>query len=295
MLTGIVIGVLSASALIQQTDTTVQANGATRLELDNLRGEIVVRVWDRDEVRIIADHSASRSIDIDRSGHTIHVDVDVERGLGLSGSVDFEITVPRAFDLELGGMAIAVDIEGTEGEVDVSTVHGPVRVQGGRGSITVESVNGEVVVEDAEGSLEITGMAGGVTIRNCSGDIFAESVGGSLTLQGITSSDVEAGTVGGTVRYEGSIQDGGVYTFGSHGGHVWLYLPESMNARVEAIALAGNVELDYPGAPSEPTRGRGLPGLSGKEITFEVGTGSARVEVETFGGTIHILRQGGQG
>jgi hypothetical protein len=30
-----------------------------------------------------------------------------------------------------------------------------------------------------------------------------------------------------------------------------------------------------------------------KELTFELGTGSARIEVETFGGTVHILRRGG--
>ena len=292
MLTGIVIGVLSASAMIQQTDTTIQANGASRLELDNLRGDVVVRVWDQDAVRVIADHPSSRAIDIDRSGRTIRVDVDVERGMGLSGSVDFEITVPRGFDLELEGMAIDVDIEGAEGAVEVTTVHGPIRVRGGRGTISLESVNGEVVVEGAEGDLSVTGMAGGVTIRNCSGDIFAESVGGSLTLEGIRSSDVEAGTVGGTVRFEGEILDGGVYTFGSHGGQVWVYLPEGINARVDAITLAGDIEVDYPGAPSEPTRGRGIPGLSEKELTFEIGTGSARIEVETFGGRVHILRRG---
>ena len=295
MFTPIAIGVLSAAAMIQQTDTIVDVGTATRLELDNLRGEVVVRTWDRDAIQILADHAASRRIDVDRSENSIHVEVDVERGLGLSGSVDFELTVPRAFGLELEGMAIQVDIEGTEGEVDVTTVHGNIRVVGGRGSIQLESVNGEVVVEDADGSLSVTGMAGGVTIRNCSGDIFAESVGGSLTLQGINSSDVEAGTVGGTVRFEGSILDGGMYTFGSHGGSVWLYLPENMNARVEAITLAGDMEVDYPGAPTEPTSGHGIPGLSEKELSFEVGNGSARVEIETFGGTVHILRQGGGG
>ncbi len=290
MLTGIVIGVLSASALVQQTDTTVQIDGATRLELDNLRGEVVVRVWDQDAVRVQADHRSSRRIDIDRSGRTIHVDVDVERGLGLAGSVDFRLTVPRAFDLELSGMAIDVDVEGTEGEVEVTTVNGPIRVTGGRGNITLESVNGRVEVEGAQGNLSVTGMAGGMIIRNCSGDIFAESVGGSIILENVTSSDVEAASVGGTVRFEGGVQDGGSYTFGSHGGQVWLYLPENINARVDAITLAGDIEVDFPGAPPEPTRDSGIPGLSAKELSFEIGTGSARIEVETFGGTVHILR-----
>ena len=159
--------------------------------------------------------------------------------------------------------------------------------------MSLESVNGEIVVDGAEGDLDVSGVAGGVTIRNSSGDIYVEGVGGSVTLQGVTSRDIEAGTVGGSLRFEGSIMDGGIYTFGTHGGQIWLYLPEAMNARVEAVTLAGSIEVDYPGAPSEPTRGRGVPGLREMEVTFETGTGSARVEVETFGGTIHILRTGG--
>ena len=140
--------------------------------------------------------------------------------------------------------------------------------------------------------MDVTGVSGGVTIRNSSGDIYVEGVGGSVTLQGVTSRDIEAGTVGGSLRFEGSILDGGVYTFGTHGGQIWLYLPENMNARLEAITLAGDIEVDYPGAPSEPSRGEGIPGLREKELTFETGTGSARIDVETFGGSVHILRAG---
>ncbi len=295
MLATIMIGALSAAALIPQTDTTIALNGATRLELENLRGEVVVRTWDRNEVRIVADHSDSRFIDLHRRGSTLEVEVEVERGLGLAGGVDFQLTVPRGLDLDIEGMALEVDIQDTEGKVEVTTIHGGIRVRGGRGTITLESVNGEILVEGAQGRLQINGVAGGVTLRDCSGDIRAESVGGSLVLEGITSRDVEAGTVGGTVSYSGSILDGGSYNFGSHAGDIRLYLPTGINARVDVVTLSGDIHVDYPGAPGEPTRRRGIPGLNEKELSFELGTGRARVEVETFGGTVHILRQGGEG
>ncbi len=295
MFTGLVIGALGAAALFQQTDTTVQVNGANRLELENLRGEVVIRTWDRDEVRVRAEHSASREVNIRRSRGGISIDVDVHRGIGLAGSVDFQLTVPPRLDLHVEGMALDVDIQGAEGQVEVTTVQGPIRIVGGRGSIVLESVNGEITVERAQGKLEVNGVAGGVSIKDCSGEIVAESVGGPITLEGITSHDVEVGSVGGTVRYTGSIQDEGMYTFGSHGGEIWLYLPDDVNARVDLVTLAGGIEVDYPGAPSEPTRGRGIPGLNEKELNFDLGTGSARIEVETFGGTVHVVRQGGGG
>ena len=77
MFTGIVLTALSAAGLVQQTDTIVQANGATRLEVESLRGEVVVRTWDRDAVQVKADESASRSVVIDKSGSTNSVEVDI--------------------------------------------------------------------------------------------------------------------------------------------------------------------------------------------------------------------------
>jgi len=276
MLTGIVIGALSAAALLPQTDTIVQANGASRLEVESFQGEVVVRTWDRDAVQIRADHTDSQSVQVHRSGSAISIEPDLERGYGFSHSMDFEITVPRGFDLNIEGVAVNVDIQGAEGRIEVTTAHGVIRVEG------------------VEGDLEVTGVAGGVTIQDCVGDISAESVGGSLTLEGIISANVEVGTVGGVLRYEGSIEDGGRYRFGTHGGQIWLYLPEGINAQVDALTLAGSFEVSYPGAPTEPTQSKGIPGLREKELSFELGTGSARIEVETFGGTIHILRAGGR-
>lgn len=293
MITGIVVGALSAAVFLPQTDTIVQADGASRLELSSLRGEVIVRTWERDAVRVLADHPDSYTIDISRSGRTISVEPDVERGFGLANGVDFEVTVPRGFDLNIEGMALDVDIRGVEGQVEVGTVHGPITLIGGRSNISLESVNGPVYLEGARGDIDVTGIAGGVTIKDCSGDIYAQSVGGDLILEAVRSSDVEIGSVGGDIRYEGTIEDGGIYNFGSHGGRILLLLPANINAQFDVISLAGDIELDYPGAPAEPVRGSGIPGLSGKEMSFELGTGSARIEVETFGGTVRILRAGG--
>ncbi len=292
MLTGIVVGALSAAALLQPTDTIVDANGASRLALESFQGKVVVRTWDRAAVQVQAEHSGSHSVRVHRSGSTISVEPDFEKGLGLADPIDFELSVPRTFDLSIEGVMLDVDIEGIEGAVEVGTVHGPIRVLGGRGSVGLSSVNGTIHLEGASADMEITGVAGAVTVRDCSGDLYAESIGGGMTLEGIRSSDVEVGTVGGTLRFQGNIADGGRYNFGSHVGEIWLEFPTSINAEVEIVTLAGEIDVDFPGAPSEPTSAEGYPGLNKKELAFQIGNGSARIEVETFGGKVHIRRQG---
>ena len=94
MFTGLVIGALSAAALMPQTDTIVQANGASRLELEVFQGEVMVRTWDRDAVQVKTGSSDSPSIEVDRSGRTLSVSVDMERAHDFAHGVDFEITVP---------------------------------------------------------------------------------------------------------------------------------------------------------------------------------------------------------
>jgi DUF4097 and DUF4098 domain-containing protein YvlB len=291
MVTGILIGALGLAALVQQTDTLVQADGATRLQAQLQRGEVVVRTWDRDAVQVNAAHAPNRALEVRRSGRTLTLVVDAQRGRGPSGPVDLELTVPRGFDLDLEGMAVRVDIQGTEGNVEVTTIQGPIQVRGGRGSILLESVNGEITVEEARGNIRVNAVAGAITISGSSGDISAESVSGSITLEDIVSRQVEARTVSGPLRYEGSIEDGGRYTFGTHAGEVWLHLPGDMNARVSAVTLAGDIRVDFPGAPDTAVHAQGLPGLREKRLTFETGNASARVSVETFAGTLHILRR----
>ena len=52
---GIVIGAMMALSVVQQTDTTFAVGSATRLDVENQGGQVIVAVWDRDEIRIQAD------------------------------------------------------------------------------------------------------------------------------------------------------------------------------------------------------------------------------------------------
>lgn len=273
---------LTVLAAVQQTDTTVSARGLARLELDNDGGQVVIGTWDRDEIRIVAEHSSRTFIEIERSGDVLSIEADARRGP--TTIVDYDLTVPARLGLGVEGMFTDITIEGSDGEIEVETLQGAIRIVGGRGSIVAESTNGEISVEGAQGSIELNGVSRGIEIINSSGQITAESVGGSVIMRGITADMVEVGTVGGRIHYEGEIQDGGRYYFGSHGGRVTLQLPPDVNATVTAVSLTGNVRADYPGAPTRFNRR--------ERESFTLGTGTARIEAETFSGSIVIERQG---
>ena len=284
-MSGVMIGALMALSLVQQTDTVIALNGATRLDIENSGGRISVTTWNRQEIRIQAEHSRRSVIEIRRrrSG-VISLEAESVRG-GFSTIVDFELTVPASLDLSFEGWSTDVTIEGSDGQIDVETVQGDITILGGRGSITAETVMGEIHIEGANGVIEANSIAEDVRISNSSGEVYVETVGGSIILEGLSASIVEAGSVGGRVSFDGAVMDGGEYFFISHGGTVSITIPEASNASVTFASLHGSISSDFPGTPELE---------SGTRNTFTIGSGGADIEAETFGGRI-VLRRGSGG
>jgi DUF4097 and DUF4098 domain-containing protein YvlB len=281
MLASLTIAALAALAGVQQTDTIVSLQGATRLALENRGGQVVVTTWDRDAVRIQAEHAERTWIEVERDGDVIEIQAGTRRGPPTV--IDYAITVPPSLDLDIEGLQTAVTIEGVAGEVEVETLEGDIHIRGGRGSIIAETTNGEVTIEDAEGVVEMAAVAGGVTVTNSSGEILAETVMGPITIEGVTARIVEAATVSGRILYDGTIEEGGRYSFGAHAGRIELVLPAGVNAEVTAVSLAGEIRADYPGAPTEFA--------PRKRSSFTLGSGGARIEAETFSGDITMRRR----
>jgi hypothetical protein len=58
MIAAILGGALLSLAAVQQTDTVFAVRPDARLAVSGMGGEVVVRTWDRNEMRVVADHSS---------------------------------------------------------------------------------------------------------------------------------------------------------------------------------------------------------------------------------------------
>lgn len=286
MILEIALGALTVvSGALQQTDTIIPVEGATRLDVENPGGMVVVRTWDRSEIRIRAEHSSRSYVEVARRGKVLQIEGEADRGPATV--IDYELTVPRSLDLNIEGMYTEVEIHETDGAVEVQTLEGDILVQGGRGSVKAESVNGEVRVENARGRIDVSSVSRGLRIVNSTGEILAETVSGPILMENVSAPRVEAGTVSGRILYDGTIQDQGRYSFGAHSGRIVLRIPEGTNASVSAASLAGSIQANFPGAPAEFERHR--------RTTFTLGSGAAVIEMETFTGSIVLERRGTTG
>jgi DUF4097 and DUF4098 domain-containing protein YvlB len=274
---------LAAAALQQQTDTTVAVPRDARLEMDVHAGTIRIGTWERAEMRVRATHGSRDHIEVTVRGTV--VSVEASRRYGPSAFVEYDITVPRGMALEVGGLETEIIIDGPVGNVEASSVEQGITIRGATGTVTANSVEGDIIIDGGTGAIRVTGVDGEVRIANARGDVTVETVDGDVTLENVDGTNVDAGTVDGTVTYRGTIHDQGRYRFTSHDGDVVLAVPGTVNATVSVATFEGSFEAD-PAFNVRITQTR-----PGKRFSFVLGSGSARVELESFDGSIQLLRR----
>lgn len=281
MVTTILGGALLGLALMQQTDTVFAVRPDARLAVSGLGGDVIVRTWSRNEMRVVADHSSRDRIEIKMSGSAVRVQAKSRHGA--PRAVDFTITIPASMDVDISGTYMDADVRGVRGTVQIETVQGDITVAGGNRFVTLHSVQGDVTVTGARGRVRVETVNGEIHVSDITGELSAETVNGEMALEGIDSRAVEAVTVNGDITYDGAIHDGGRYWFNTHNGDLTVSVPERANVTVTVSTFNGDFESDFPVT---------ITGTRDKRFSFAIGGGSARLELESFGGSIRLRRPG---
>jgi len=172
-----------------------------RVSLDNVNGDLHVKVWSRNEVKVEAvkeadSESALQELRIDIDATPDRVDIDThypERHghwhHGDHASVDYTLTVPRTAAVE--GVSLVngdLDIADLEGRLEVDLVNGDIRASGLGGSAHVESVNGTVELsfarlasKDRVGAKSVNGRIEVGLPASVGADLRASTVSGRLS------------------------------------------------------------------------------------------------------------------
>jgi hypothetical protein len=270
------------------TDTTFAVRRGQSLQVETHGGTIVVRAWNRDAVRITAKHSSRAEVEIDVDEEGL---IDVEASMGRYGTptaADFEISVPAWMPVSAEGVYTEITVTGVEASISAETVQGNIEVRGGRELVQLETVEGSVSLTGAQGTIEVSSVNNGLTLVDVRGQVMAETVNGPITVRRSTLEVLEGTTVNGDIVYEGPLQKNGRYSLGTHNGRLVLATPGQPDATITVSTFGGEIESDFPVQLPAGERRRG------KRHTFTLGGGGARVELETFNGSI-VLRRAGAG
>ena len=269
-------------ALLQQIDSTVPVGRGQRLEVNAFAGEVTVTVWNRDAVRVQAEAEGSTGIEIDRSATTVSVRTSGRRGP--PSDVDLQITAPAWMPLDISGVNTEMTIIGTRAGISAETVQGDVSAEGGEGLVSLRSVQGSVSLTGARGRLEVHSVNADVEVGTSSGEVTAETVNGDVTLDAVDASSVTATSLNGDVAYNGPIKSSGRYALSTHNGDVTVTVAEGTSASVSVSTFNGEFTSAFPVTLTETRKG--------KRFNFTIGGGSAQVTLESFQGTIELVRPG---
>lgn len=270
----------AASARAQQTlDRTFDVTSDPRVDLDNPFGDVTVRTWDRSEVRVQAGHGRVRP-QIDAGSRSISIRPDGKPDK--SDPITYTLTVPNGTDLEVQTVHGDIDVDGVRGRLETSSVNGNVRVRGGREHVEVNTVQGTVEVTDASGRIEVNSVNDRVTLARISGDVNVTVVNGGVRLREVDSRAVKVTTVNGGIDYGGRLRGDGWYQLSTHNGEISLAIPEGVGANVGISTFNGHLEADFPVTLGSAKERR--------SFSFTIEDGGARLDLETFNGTIRLRR-----
>ncbi|MDQ1612367.1 MAG: hypothetical protein QOG00_2298 [Pyrinomonadaceae bacterium] len=281
-------------------------------------GDVVVRGWDRKEVRARS-NDASR-IELRRADATAdpnpatRIEVLVAKDQaeparpGLcSNSGNLELDVPRGSTVQIKGNTGDISVQGVA-NARMKTLSGDIDMSGVTKSVEAWSANGVIVLRNASGRARLETISGEIVASDLAAteagdEFFAKSVSGEITLAKLTHTHVEAFTTNSSIDYTGALAGGGLYTFKSHSGSVRLSLPSDASFQLNAkVYHSGEIITDFPirqvpvkmsDDPNNPATVGG-PLLSDGRLTGVTGKGDKRdatLILSSFSGTLHLQRQ----
>ncbi|MDB6164432.1 MAG: hypothetical protein JWL98_1864 [Xanthomonadaceae bacterium] len=272
-------------------DQTRPLDARGRIQVDNLKGRIQVRAWDRNEVHITGSlgEGVERLV-VEGGGDHLVVRVQYPKNFGAwrgdrTGPTDLQLQVPLRAALDIQSVSADVDVAGVApGDLSIDTVSGHVMAAAAPQHADINSVSGEVQATLNSTDFKVDSVSGAVILRGrLSGQVQGETVSGRLS---IDSSDerlrrLSTETVSGDVDIRAALADGGEIKANTVSGDIQLNLPRALSARVSAESFSGS--LRAPGA--KVNKEEFGPGSS---LEQRYGTGSGEIHLETFSGDAEL-------
>lgn len=266
-----------------------------RVEIENLKGRIEVRAWDRPEVKIegsLGEGVEKLEIDGDRARLVIRVKYP-NRGSGLgflvggdkSEPTELRLMVPLEADLEIDSVSAEVDVSGVASrELSIESVSGDVIVAAAPREANIDSVSGDLALTLNRADVSVESVSGDVRLRGRLGnEVSVETVSGQIDVAVLDTAvrELSSATVSGDMRIDTALAGNGQIRLESVSGDIDLSLPRNVSASVRGESFSGDLRAPEANI-SRPKHG---PGSS---FEHRYGSGSGDVSMETFSGDARL-------
>jgi len=287
---------------------TLRVDGPVRLEVEAGAGNVVIRSGSNTEVRVEGNFRAQswpwqnaeqimesfrKTPPVEQQGNFVRIGKAREPH---NLVVDYSIVVPQETELSaaVGSGELDVrDVRGPaglrtgSGKIKAEAIGGDVTLRAGSGSVRLSNIRGAVRLETGSGNVELENIRDEIRITTGAGDVHIQQPGSSVTIRtgsgeievyGATS-DLYITTASGNLTIQGNPAPRAFWEVRARSGDVRLGVPPSASFAFFARTTSGDIETQIPIEVTERSR---------RELRGRVGTGEARITVETSSGTIEL-------
>ncbi|MBW8368569.1 MAG: DUF4097 domain-containing protein [Arenimonas sp.] len=286
----------SAPAFAATPISQVRPLSATgSVSIENMKGRIVVRTWDRAQVGITGSLGEGvEKLVVEGTADNLRIEVRYPSGggswfgwggkSGQGQASAIEVSVPNGAGVAVDSVSASVDVSGVAGRsLSVDTVSGDVLVRAAQpGKASIDSVSGDLDLELQTASLAVDTVSGEVRIRGgVTGVVEVETVSGDVELAAGQVERLAISSVSGDSRVRASLAPGGRITADSVSGGLILALPRDTSARLRVETFSGDITSPAGEVNSEPYG-------PGKSLQTRLGAGAGDIGLESFSGDVRI-------
>ena len=260
-----------------------------RVEIDNLKGRVEVRAWDRPEVKITGSLGAGvEKFSVEGDGRSLRIEVKYPNRARNTEPTMLVVQVPLQANLEVSTVSADIDVHGVAPrELALESVSGDITANGAPRRASVESVSGDLALTFNSGDVQASAVSGDLSLGGrLTGAVAVETVSGNMRVdsRGERLRRLSVETVSGDADLKVALQADGEIRMESVSGDLTLTVPRDLSAQVAGESFSG--DLRAPGAKIK--REEYGPGSS---FHARYGAGKGEVRIETFSGdaTLRLL------
>jgi len=293
----------------EKVNQSIELNDATHVSIENLRGQVSIKGWNKDSVKVVGeiDDKAEQFI-FEQVGTDIKIKVVMPKhmnGRWQNGGSDLTINVPKKIRLAFTGVSTNVmikdiekstDIKSVSGNVDVetlseyveiATVSGDITSEGLAGKVSLSTVSGDILDENSQGRIKFKAVSGNLKTRSKANEVFVNTVSGEIDLQLNEVDELVISTVSGDVDGDLSLNNDGLVKMSSVSGDIDLAFENEVHANFRLKSNAGG---DLINQITNDKAKHAKYGPSSK-LYFETGNGNASVKASTVSGRIKLSQK----
>jgi len=273
--------------LEKKFEKTIDFKKSGTIYLKSIVGDIEVKSWENEKVEVKAliqvksEEESQKLLDeikilINTTDDRVEIEVDYPEkeenrsfwdllfgGKKHEFRISFWLTVPKISNL---------DMNTTNGEINIYDIEG---------KVFSKSTNGSIQLENISGNTELRTTNGSVNTKNVIGDIDVKTTNGKIVISNIEG-NVVARTTNGEILVDilKSIKEK-IMNFRTTNGSVTLNLVKDINADLDAKLTNGKIYTDFPIL----VKGE----ISKNSVSGKINNGGPLIYIRTTNGEIKIL------